>query len=506
MKSTTGSSESLWMGVAGLPLATLESDQEVDVCIVGAGIAGLTTAYCLTRDKRSVIVVDQGPIGGGETSRTTAHIVNALDDYYHELERLVGEEGAKLAGESHTAAIDAVERIVREAGIDCDFRRVDGYLFAASAEDSRLLSDELHAARRAGLPIEQVEHVPVDFHDFGAALRFPNQAQFHPMKYLNGLVADLRPRGVRFFTGVHVTEIEGGERVRVVADGGRTIKARAVVCATNTPMLNRFVVHTKQAAYRTYALAARIATGAVPPILLWDTEDPYHYVRMQAGNGAGHDWLVVGGEDHKTGQPEDGSPHEALEAWMREHFPMAQEVAYRWSGQVMEPVDGMGFIGRNPGDDNVYIVTGDSGNGMTHGTIAGLLISDLIGGARNPWEKLYDPSRKSAPATGEFARENLNVAGQYAEHLTSGDVDSVSKLARGQGAILRRGMHKVAVYRDEQDGLHQLSAVCTHLGCIVEWNAAERTWDCPCHGSRFASDDGHVLNGPATRGLPKAQS
>lgn len=502
MESGTGATRSLWMTVTGRAIQPLQHDEEADVCIVGAGIAGLTTAYCLARDGKSVTVLDHGPVGGGETSRTTAHIVNALDDYYHELERLHGDGGAKLAADSHTAAIDMVERIVADVGIQCDFRRVDGYLFQARDEDSRLLSDELHAARRAGLPVEQVEHVPVDFHDFGSALRFPNQAQFHPMKYLNGLANHLSGRGVRFHTGAHVVEVEDGRSVRVVTDRGQTVRAGAVVVATNTPMIDRLVIHTKQAAYRTYAIAARIAKRTVPPLLLWDTEDPYHYVRTHQGNGAGQDWLIVGGEDHKTGQPpESGSPHDGLEAWMRDRFPAAQEIEFKWSGQVMEPVDSLGFIGRNPGDDNTYIATGDSGNGMTHGTIAGILISDLIAGRKNPWSGLYDPGRKSARSITEFARENLNVAGQYAEHLTAGEIDSVSQLQPMQGTILRRGMEKMAVYRDEENALHHFSAVCPHLGCIVSWNSAEKSWDCPCHGSRFARDTGHVLNGPAKTGL-----
>jgi glycine/D-amino acid oxidase-like deaminating enzyme/nitrite reductase/ring-hydroxylating ferredoxin subunit len=504
MRSDAGSSTSLWMAAADVAPPALEHDVETDVCVVGAGIAGLTTAFCLSRDGRSVTVVDDGPIGGGETSRTTAHLVNALDDYYHELEKLHGEDGARLAAHSHSAAIDAIERIVAESHIHCDFRRLDGYLFAAHEDDSKMLSDELHAARRAGLSVEQVEHVPVDFHDFGMALRFPHQAQLHPMKYLAGLAEILRNAGVHLYTGTHATQIEDGAPARVVTEGGPAIKAKAVVVATNSPMLNRFVIHTKQAAYRTYALAARLAKGAVPPILLWDTADPYHYVRTHEGNGAGHDWLIVGGEDHKTGQPEeDGSPHEALEAWVRERFPMAQDVAYRWSGQVMEPVDGLAFIGRNPGDDNVYIATGDSGNGMTHGTLAGLIISDLVAGRRNAWAGLYDPARKSVRAAGAFARENLNVAKQYADLVTSGEADTVSALESGYGRIIRRGTHKIAVYRDEQDVLHHFSAVCPHLGCIVGWNAAEKTWDCPCHGSRFDKTDGHVLNGPAKSGLEK---
>jgi Rieske Fe-S protein len=222
----------------------------------------------------------------------------------------------------------------------------------------------------------------------------------------------------------------------------------------------------------------------VPRILLWDTLDPYHYVRLQRADDRSYDFLIVGGE-----------------AWTRERFPMVKDVVLRWSGQIMEPIDGLAFIGHNPGDKNVFVATGDSGNGMTHGTIAGLLLTDLIAGRDNPWATLYDPTRKSLRAAKEFARENLNVAVQYADHVSPGEVATVDDIAPGSAAILRHGLKQVAAYRDERGALYQHSAVCTHLGCIVGWNATERSWDCPCHGSRFDSRDGHVLNGPANTGL-----
>jgi nitrite reductase/ring-hydroxylating ferredoxin subunit len=234
--------------------------------------------------------------------------------------------------------------------------------------------------------------------------------------------------------------------------------------------------------------------------LYWDTGDPYHYVRLQRENG--YDVLIVGGEDHKTGQENDGNERFArLEQWTRARFPAALEVEYRWSGQVMEPVDGLAFIGRNPLDeDNVYIATGDSGQGMTHGTIAGMLLSDLIQGRKNRWEDLYSPSRIRLKSLPEYASENINVAGQYADYVTAGDIKSESELRPGEGAIMRDGVSKVAVRRDENGNVQKLSAVCPHLGCIVAWNSTEQTWDCPCHGSRFSAS-GRVYQGPANSDL-----
>jgi Rieske Fe-S protein len=287
----------------------------------------------------------------------------------------------------------------------------------------------------------------------------------------------------------------------VVTANGHKVSAFAVVVATNTPVNDRVTMHTKQYAYRTYAVAAPVPAGSVRHALYWDTADPYHYVRLQRVD-AGEDLLIVGGEDHKTGQSADEAvAFRRLEDWTRSLFPMARNFAYHWSGQVMEPMDCLAYIGRNPGDaDNVYIVTGDSGHGMTHGTIAGMLLTDLIVGRPNRWAALYDPSRKTLRAAGEFVKENVNVAVQYADWLTPGEVRDVKDVAPGQGAILRRGLKKLAVFRDEFGQVHTLSAVCPHLGCIVHWNGVEKTWDCPCHGSRF-STEGVVLNGPALSGL-----
>ena len=512
MKTDSGSTTSIWMATGEVPAGEpLGADAEADVCVVGAGIAGLSTAYLLAREGRSVVVLDDGPVAGGETCRTTAHLVNALDERYYELERLHGERGARLAAESHTAAVDQIEEIVNGESIDCDFERLDGYLFVPPGESTEQLGEELRAAHRAGLTeVKYVGRVPYDGYDFGAALRFPYQGQFHILKYMAGVAEAFRRRGGRLHTRTHAAEIEGGEGARVTTADGHTVRARAVVVATNTPVNDRVAIHTKQAPYRTYVIGARVPSGSVPKMLLWDTPDPYHYVRLQrvrGGGGETHDVLIVGGEDHKTGQAEDFDERfSRLEEWTRERFPAAGAVEYRWSGQVMEPVDGLAFIGRNPLDsDNVFIATGDSGNGMTHGTIAGMLIRDLIMGRENPWATLYDPSRISLLRAGlEYAKENLNVAAQYADLLTGGEVDSADEVAPGAGAVVRRGLKKVAVYRDEQGALHEHSAVCTHLGCVVAWNDKEKSWDCPCHGSRFDCKDGHVLNGPAISGLEPA--
>src|SRR5687768_6217363 len=425
-----GRSTSVWMATSKLPeFSPLTADTHADVCIVGAGIAGLSTAYLLSRAGKSVIVLDDGPIVSGETERTTAHLVNALDDRYFELERLHGEEGARLAAESHTAAINAIEAIVKQEGIRCEFERLDGYLFVPPKDSRKVLDDELAAVHRAGLTdTEKVERVPWDFYDTGPALRFPRQAQFHPLKYLAGLAKAIKEKGGRIYTQTHATEIEGGKKARIETKGGGVVNAESVVVATNTPVNDLIAIHTKQAPYQTYVIGGRVPKGSVKRGLYWDTPDPYHYIRIQTvGRGASaYDVLIVGGEDHKTGQQDDANKRfAALERWARHRFPMIESIEYRWSGEVMEPVDGLAFIGRNPMDaKNVFIATGDSGNGMTHGTIAGILLTDLIMERKNAWESIYEPSRITLRALPEFAKENLNVAMQYTDLVVAGDVES----------------------------------------------------------------------------------
>jgi glycine/D-amino acid oxidase-like deaminating enzyme/nitrite reductase/ring-hydroxylating ferredoxin subunit len=506
MKKTVDQSRSVWMNTFKLPLEPRLTEKiSTDVCIVGAGIAGMSTAYLLTREGKSVVVLDDGPIGGGMTARTTAHLTNALDNRYFEIERLHGKEGARLAAASHSAAINAIEAIVKREAIRCEFARLDGFLFVPPRESTKVLDDELAAVHRAGLTdIEKVERAGWDSYDTGPALRFPRQAQFHPLKYLAGLAKAIKANGGRIYTQTHASSIAGGKKARIVTRDGGIVTAGSVVVATNTPVNDLIAIHTKQASYQTYVIGARVPKGSVRRALYWDTPDPYHYIRIETvGNGAAaHDVLIVGGEDHKTGQADDGAKRfAALERWTRRRFPMIESIDYRWSGEVMEPVDGIAFIGRNPLDaKNVYVATGDSGNGMTHGTIAGLLITDLILKRKNAWASLYDPSRITLPALPKFVRENLNVAVQYTDVVFAGVVRSVEEISPGSGAVVARGLHKGAVYRDPKGEIHERSAVCPHLGGIVNWNMLENTWDCPCHGSRFDAA-GKVIQGPANSDL-----
>ncbi len=512
IQPTSGATQSSWLGTAPVPhFPSLTADATTEVVIVGAGIAGLTTAYLLAADGRRVVVLDDGPIGSGETGRTTAHLANALDDGFCRIEQLFGEDGARLAAEAHGAAIQRIEDISRLESIECDFRRLSGYLFVGEGCVEEELDQELEAATRAGLPGVRLQNESgqTGVQWAGPCLVFPQQGQFHITKYLAGLTRAIEARGGLIYAQSHVAEVHGGPHAHVRLSNGSRVRAEHVVVATNVPFNDRVVMHTKQAAYRTYVVALRVPAGSIALGLYWDTADPYYYVRLQAtargGEFEGDDLLIVGGLDHKTGQPDDdlNQKFDALTAWARQHFAGVGARAYAWSGQVLEPNDSLGYAGRNPLDaDNVWIITGDSGHGMTHGTLGAMLITDLIEGRPNPWADLFSPGRVTLKpaALKEFARENANVAAEYTDLLTGGDVASAEQIKPGTGAVLRRGITKVAAYRDEAGQVHECSAICPHLGCVVGWNDLEKSWDCPCHGSRFDAK-GALLAGPANSGL-----
>ena len=494
---------SIWTVDAGLPqFRSLDTDTQADVCVVGAGIAGLSVAYMLTQIGKTVVVIDDGEIGNGMTGVTTAHLTCMLDRRYVEIERIHGAHYARIAARSHEAAINRIETIVANEGIDCGFERVPGFLFRAPGDESGVLDDELAALRRAGLnEAALIERAPLPDFDTGPCIVIPSQAQFHPLRYLAALARAVRREGGEIYTGTKASTIDGGDAPRVQA-GRHAIISDAVVVATNAPINDLVAIHTKQAPYMSYVIAARIAPGSVPRGLYWDTLDDYHYVRLQARCG-GREYLIVGGEDHKSGQADDTAERPArLESWARERFPSMDAIEAVWAGQVMESIDGLAFIGKNPLDkDNVYVVTGDSGTGMTHGTIAGILLSDLILGRRNPWQKIYDPARKPVRAAGTFLKEN----GQHGR--------AVRRLAEAGRGRLRRGnrpqQRRAGARRTPEDRRlpRRATARCTRCPRSATTSAAsstgtraETSWDCPCHGSRF-DRFGKVFNGPANRDL-----
>jgi glycine/D-amino acid oxidase-like deaminating enzyme/nitrite reductase/ring-hydroxylating ferredoxin subunit len=493
---TTGS---YWRASVQLPeFAPLVANITVDVCVIGAGIAGLTTTYLLTKQGLTVALVEALGIGSGETGQTTAHIAVPDDRYWH-IEKTLGRLAARQVADSFGAAADLIETTTRDESIDCDFERVSGYLYSCAKDPAEQLRKELEAADRAGVRVSWQDRLPIPTVAAGPCLNFADQAQFHSLRYLVGLTHASTRRHASIYCDTRALGIEERENGIVVKTPHGKISAAAAVVATNVPFNDRVTIHAKQFAYQTYAVGAPVKRGSLPRVLIWDDDDPYHYVRLARMDDA-RDLLIVGGADHRTGQNDDPeASYRQVDAWLRERFPMAGPLAYRWSGEVMEPLDGVAYLGRNPGSRNVYVITGDSGNGISHATVGAMLVSDQIMGRSNAWESVYDPSRKAVREALHFVREQANVAAQYFDWV-AGSEWTPAALGAGEGAVVRHGLRKLAVFRDEDGALHCHSAICTHLGCVVRWNQLDRTWDCPCHGSRFSAY-GSVLHGPAVSGL-----
>jgi len=482
----------------GPTYSKLDRDLEVDVAIIGAGITGVTAALLLKHAGKKVAVIDAHRVAQGVTGYTTAHLTEAIDTRYTTLIRRFGLEGAKLAAQASRAAIERIAAFVHDEALLCGFERLPGYLFTEKESELGALHDEFEAAKRVGLDVEMTRDVPLPF-GTAAGLRFANQAQFNIREYLLPLVARIPGDGSHVFEDTRVVDVHKGSPCRLETSGG-IVRAAQVIIAANVPF-NRVFLQTKIGHYRSYAIAARVKG---PPLrgLFWDMDDPYHYLR--SADAGGTPVLICGGEDHKTGQEENtAARYEAVVKYTRERF-IVESIDSQWSAQVIEPVDGLPYIGHNALSSDVFVATGYSGNGMTFGTAAGMILSDAILRQANPWADLFKATRVTPLASAkEFVRENAGVpAHLIGDRLKAPDAQSTDDVKPGEGKLVDVGGHRLAVYRHDDGALQLLSSVCPHLGCTVHFNNAERTWDCPCHGSRFATD-GDVLNGPATSALTK---
>jgi glycine/D-amino acid oxidase-like deaminating enzyme/nitrite reductase/ring-hydroxylating ferredoxin subunit len=494
------------MDLKAAKASALERSEDADVVVVGSGIAGLSCAYELAARGRSVIVLDRGDIGSGMTARTTAHLASALDDDYAKLLKSRGLDCARQLYQSLLASINRVEEIQSIESIDCDFARVNGFWILAAGTPASQLDEELEACEKIGVRVYDCrEQTPLHTERLVRSLRFPAQARFHPTKYLAGLVASIKRKGGRLFANSCVERIEEKQgKMIVTVAAGHKVHAADVIVATNSPVNVQVPIHTKQAPYRTYAIAAKIPRGELPDALYWDTHNPYHYVRLQPLSERTN-VIIIGGEDHKSGEADDGERRfKSLENWARDRLPQMGEVTHRWSGQCLEPADRVSFIGQSPDNEHVFIVSGDSGQGITNGVVAGMMIADVLTWGSSPWSELYDPSRKLGSSIGAFLSENITPLVNFAEYLSAANIAAVEELKAGEGRVVRNGLKKIAACRDHDGELHLHSASCTHLGCVVHWNTLEQCWDCPCHGSQFAPD-GTALNGPAVSPLAKVK-
>ena len=488
--------QSLWL--ASSPQTNfppLSGDLDTDVAIVGGGITGITAAWLLKNAGRRVAIIEARRVAEGETGHTTAHVTALQDLPFPTIAARFGQDGARRIASAGMAAIALIEQHVRTCSLDCDFERLPAYVFTEDPNRLAELDREVKAARRAGLDAERVDAVPLPFETAGG-IRFEHQARFHVRHYVLPLASRVHGDGSFVFERTHAIEVNDGSPCVIHTDRG-TIRARQVIAATNAVTVNRLFLQTKIAPYRTYAIA--LSVGREMGGLFYDTEDPYHYIRTHPTEEG--PLLIVGGADHRVGERSDTATcYQELEAWARRRFGPAP-VAYRWSGQIQEPVDGLPYVGRNPHSENVYVATGYSGNGMVNGTVAAMVLSDLVLGRENPWAELLSARRiKPLASAKAFVVENADFPKNFVKDRLPAKLPSVEEVRRGEGRVVRAAGRRVAAYRDESGELHALSPVCPHMGCLVHWNEEARSWDCPCHGSRFDAM-GAVIHGPATRGL-----
>lgn len=511
----SGYTNSVWMTVQPKrDFSTLHHDIKCDVCIIGAGIAGLTTAYMLAEAGKKVVILEKFPqVAQGESARTTAQLVAFTDFSYSQLKRMHGDD-IRLIAESHRYGLETIARIALENNIDCDYRKVPVFLFASREKDVKSLDEEEKALQDLPLRVMRHERLPTEGLPAHPCLEVSDMAQMHPLKYLYGLAEVLAQKGIHIYVNTKADKIdENTEGVEITTENGFIVNAQYMVTATNSPVSILLGVHLKQSAYRTYVVGLKIKKGILPYAIWWDTLEPYHYVRLVEFED--YDVLIAGGEDHHTGRNEKGGPDvesdekgesthrfDALETWARATFQQLGERLFAWSGQVMESVDGIGYNGRHAVNDRIFVITGDTGSGTTNATLGARLVTDLILGKENAWEKLYSPARVNLRAADELAKEGAKAFWQFTDYVTPGDVSDESEIMPHSGALIREGLKKVAVYKDLQGKTCRLSPICPHVGCIVQWNDVEKSWDCPCHGSRFDAY-GKVLNGPARNDLEK---
>ncbi len=500
---TSADTQPYWLEAPLPRFPKLDRDLDVDVVIVGGGITGLTAAYLLTLDGRRVAVLERERCAQIDTGHTTAHLTMVTDQRLSALVKRFGRDHAQAAWEAGLAAIAQIESIAADLELACDFACVPGYLHAPAdqaAGDGASLREEAWLASELGFDASFIEQVPFAG---GPGIRYDGQARFHPRKYLAGLARAITDRGGLIFE--HSAADAFCDDPRSVSCHGHRLECGDIVLATHTPLmgntglLSATLFQTKLSLYTSYAISGRVEKGCLPDALLWDTADPYHYLRIEPHRD--YDVVIFGGEDHKTGQTADTAAcFERLERTLVSRAGTV-EFSHRWSGQVIETADGLPFIGETA--THQFAGTGYSGNGMTFGSLAGMMATDSIAGRANPWAALFDPSRKSLGGLWDYVKENKDYPYYMVRDRFAGtEGKSLRSVPRGSGKVLELNGQAVAVSRDQRGRVTQKSAICTHMGCVVDWNDAEHTWDCPCHGSRF-KPDGAVIAGPAESPLPE---
>ena len=508
MPTTNISTTPYWATSATFPqFAKLADDMVTDVVVVGAGVTGLTAAYLLAKAGKRVVVLERDRCAMTDTGHTSAHLIMVTDARLTELAKRFGRDHAQAIWDAGLAAIATIDGVVREHAIDAGFEWVDGYSHAPlnndHSEEPKRLEEDATLAREMGFDAEFVETVPLMNRP---GVRFADQAHIHPRSYLAGVAKAFVALGGRIYE--HSTADEFCDDPRAVKVAGHTVRCEDIILATHNPLVGlsglagATLFQTKLALYTSYVIAGRVPRGTVPDALWWDTGDPYNYLRVEPHRD--FDVIVFGGEDHKTGQQDDTAGcYQRLQERLTRIVPRV-DVTHRWSGQVIETPDGLPYIGHTA--DHQYAATGYAGNGMTFGTLAGMMMSDAILDRTNPWRDLFDPGRKAITrGVWDYLKENVDYPYYLIRDRFAGaEAKSLRAVKRGQGKVVERDGAKVAAYRDPSGAVTLRSAICTHMGCVVGWNTAERTWDCPCHGSRF-KPTGDVISGPAEAPLAEVE-
>lgn len=495
---------SLWLATGtAASYSELNRQIKVNVAVIGGGITGLTTALLLKRAGFSVAVIEGNAVGRGVTGYTTGKVTALHTLIYNALTQAYSQEVAHLYAAANSAAIEQVATLVRDLNIDCNFERKHAITYTLDADRVQEIENEVEAANRAGLPVSFVRELDLPF-PIAGAIRCENQAQFHAYRYCIGLARAIDGAGCFVFEHSRVTDVEQG-KVSTVKTANGSVEAEHVVLATQLPILDQGVLFAKTHPSSSYLMAVRLQPGTTMPQGMYISIGSSQRTMRPALD---NQYFIVGGESHKTGQNGDTNRQfEAIEHWVRDNFPV-ESVDYRWMAHDYMPSDLLPYIGRMPGaDGSIFLATGYGKWGLSNGTAAAMLITDLIQGRENPWQALFDPAKINlGQAAGELIRENLNVGVRYfGDRLKAVTSASVETLQPGEGGLVKQDGELVAAYRREDGTVSAVSPVCTHLGCYVAWNSAEKTWDCPCHGSRYDAE-GHVLHGPAVHDLePKAE-
>ncbi len=477
-------------------------DKTYDVIIVGGGVTGISTALLLQKAGKKCIIAEAKTIGFGTSGGTTAHLNTFMDSPYSEIAQNFGEDNAQLVCTSAKEAIELIRKNVEEYNIDCGFSEQQGYLFSQDEKQDKELEKIFEASKKAGCEVAYSDSIPVPV-EFTKAVIFEQQAQFHSSRYIYALAKEFENRGGTLLQNCRVTAVKENDPLEVESSKGKII-AKSLVYATHVPPgVN--LLHFRCAPYRSYAIAVKLNDDNYPAGLAYDMYDPYHYYRTQEIDGK--KYLIAGGEDHKTAHEENTQAcFTKLEAYLRKYFDI-NEIPFKWSSQYFQSTDGLPYIGHLPGNpSNVYVATGYGGNGMTYSHVAAKVLTDMIVSGKSEYEKLYNPGRvKPVAGFTDFVKESADVVGNFiGKWFSSSKITQLTEIAAGEAKVVKYEGHSIALFKDETGTVHAVNPACTHIKCSVAWNNAEKSWDCPCHGSRFDAE-GEMLTAPARKNLEKLE-